>query len=110
MKKGISLLMLSTIVMVMLVISTSVVIAGVNALNSSTKVKFANELFYLQDIVNSYVKSHQGEFPVDESIVVDLSNVTAESITQFGDETKTNNTIILYKVDKTKLNKMDLRY
>ena len=110
MKKGISLLMLSTIVMVMLVISTSVVIAGVNALNSSTKVKFANELFYLQDIVNSYVKSHQGEFPMDESIVVDLSNVTAESITQFGDETKTNNTIILYKVDKTKLNKMDLRY
>ena len=110
MKKGISLLMLSTIVMVMLVISTSVVIAGVNALNSSTKVKFANELFYLQDIVNSYVKSHQGEFPVDESIVVDLSNVTTESITQFGDETKTNNTIILYKVDKTKLNKMDLRY
>ena len=110
MKKGISLLMLSTIVMVMLVISTSVVIAGVNALNSSTKVKFVNELFYLQDIVNSYVKSHQGEFPVDESIVVDLSNVTAESITQFGDETKTNNTIILYKVDKTKLNKMDLRY
>ena len=110
MKKGISLLMLSTIVIVMLVISTSIVIASVNAIDSSKKIKFANELFYLKDMIDSYSDNNQGELPVSESIVLDLKNVSTNSLTQFENEIITNNTIILYKVDKEKLGKMDLRY
>ncbi|MDD3304138.1 MAG: hypothetical protein PHP54_04395 [Clostridia bacterium] len=110
MKKGISLLMLTTIVLVMLVISTTVVISGKSAIDNSTKIKFANEVFYLQGMIDAYVQNNQGDFPVEESIIVDLSKVSPEMMTQFSAETKNNNTITLHKIDMSKLSKTELRY
>lgn len=63
MKKGITLIALSTTIVVMIIILTTVTISSTNAINNSKKVKFATELLSLEQAVEDYKLLHQGQLP-----------------------------------------------
>lgn len=102
-KKGISLLMLSTFVVVLIIIATTVSIAGANVLNDAKKIKFATELTYMQELVDNYKTSHDGQYPTGTSVVLRVNSVTTKEKVQFNEETQNAGNITLYAIDKTKL-------
>lgn len=110
-KKGISLIILATTVVIMMILITTVTISGVSTLNRTKKMKFATEVSFIQEMVNSYKMNHMGEYPVGNSVQMDISGVTSKAMPQFDGETRTaTSTITLYEIDLNLLGKTDLTY
>lgn len=110
MKKGITLAVLSVVILIMVIFTTAVATTGSMALNNSKKLKFAAEIALVQEMVDEYVSEQNGEYPVRASFEVNLSNVTTNSITQFDNEPKNSNSITLYEIDFSLMGKADLVY
>ena len=109
MKKGISLSVLSVIIVIMVILTTTVTTTGSMALSNSKKMKFASEIAFVQEMVDKYIND-KSDYPTNNIVEVDLSNVTANSIVQFDDEIKNGNVITLYELDFSLLGKTDLIY
>lgn len=109
MKKGISLSVLSVIIVIMVILTTTVTTTGSMALSNSKKMKFASEIAFVQEMVDKYIND-KSDYPTNNIVEVDLSNVTANSIVQFDDEIKNGNVITLYEIDFSLLGKTDLIY
>ena len=62
---------------------------------------------FVQEIVNEYKKNTE-EYPINNSVSIDLSNVKDSSKFQFDKETKKGQTITLYEIDFSLLEKTDL--
>ena len=97
MKKGFSFIVLTASVVVILLLVTTVTIAGTTTANNSRKLSFAMELNALTQSVNSYANSNNGEYPVGNNIVVNISNIDSEYVSQFSDEEIVGNTVALWK-------------
>lgn len=110
MKKGISLATLSIVVLLMIILATTITTTGVFALNNSKKIKFASEIALVQEMVDEYEDKKADEYPIGSSIIVDLSNVSTNAITDFDDEIKNKSEITLYEIDFSLLGKSDLIY
>lgn len=110
MKKGISLIILTVTIAVMVMLVTTATISGVNSIDKAKKVKFATELSFMQEIVNSYTVNNNGAYPVSNVIVLDVSNVSAKAMGDFEGENIVANKINLYEINLGLLGKTQTIY
>lgn len=111
MKKGISLIALVATIAIMIILISTVTISGINTANNSKKQAFATELAMIQESVDSYKIKTNGEYPVNNSIVVNTEKLSENVLTnQFSGENITDNTLILQEVDYTKIGITSLKY
>lgn len=110
MKKGISLISLMATIAILIILITTVTISGIQSSNNAKKITFATEIFNIQNSVDEYKLKNSGDFPIKDIVSVDLSNVTANSLTQFDGENISNNRVNLYEIDYDKLNITSLKY
>lgn len=109
-KRGITLVAVMVAVVIMIIFATTVTIATFNILNDSKRNKFAAEIAFIQEAVNNYYDKND-EYPISESINVNLSNVSDEDRVQFNmEDNYDSNLITLYEVDLAKLGQIDLIY
>lgn len=111
MKKGISLVVLVISLAVVIVLAATITITATNVYNNTKKAKFASELVYVQELVNTYKLNNNGDIPTEKIIYIDISDVLEEDISeQFKDETIKNNQLHLYQIDFSELNSKELFY
>lgn len=110
MKKGISLIVLIVGISIILTLSSVIVIYGNNIYNNSKKVKFASEISYVDEIIESY-KQKNGEYPTLDMYNFDTTNINSDILSsQFANENIINNNIVLYKIDFSKLGITELTF
>ena len=110
MKKGITLLALVATIVVMSILLTTVTISGIATVNNAKKMAFASEVSLLQESVDSYYTKNNGEFPISNSIQLNIAGVTAGSVTQFDGETINAGKVVLYELDYSLLGISSLKY
>lgn len=96
MKKGITIVALSTIIAVTIILATVVVISGSRIMESVNKTRFVAELLDIQDAIQSFKSSH-GYYPENGMVQVDISGVS--DATQFSREKVVSNKINLYLIN-----------
>ena len=112
-KKGISLTVLIITSAVMLILVSTIVISGFNTANSSEELSFAMEISSIQQSVNSYVEINDGQYPVKDAVLLDVSKMSEKSLNQFknnNDVVDANGNILLYEIDYQKINQNSLKY
>lgn len=109
MKKGITFITVIIAVIIMVIFASTVTISSISILNDSTKNKFATEIAFIQEAVNNYHDKHN-EYPISNSVTVDLNDVSEKDIVQFVNEKKIGNSIVLYKLDFSKLGNIETIY
>ena len=111
MKKAISLVVLLVTISVILILTTVTVITGNNIYNNTKKVRFASEISYVEEIVNTY-RINNGNDPFTKAVYMDLSRFDTSIIDeQFEDENiNTDQSLMLYKIDFSLLNPHELLY
>lgn len=111
MKKGISFTVLAITVLIMVILLTSLTIAGSSTVSNSKKLSFATEISALQMAVDSY-KEKNDTYPIKNSIVVDISALNEYSRNQFasnGEELQLDR-VVLNEIDYEKISITSLRY
>lgn len=98
MKKGITFMSLVIMIAIILTLTTTAVISGINSVNNAKKIKFATEMSYVQEIVNSYIDVDYG-FDFDRTCVIDLTNSSQDVLQQFSGEAIESNKVTLYELD-----------
>lgn len=109
-KKGISLMVLMVTIAVMTMLLTTATVAGVKSMERTKKMKFASELAFVKESVDSYILNNNKEYPVSNTIILDISKVSGGSIDQFNGEIISNNKVNLYEIDVNLLGKIDTVY
>lgn len=110
MKKGITLLALVATVVILSILLTTVTISGIATVNNANKMSFASEVSLMQESSDSFLAKNNGEFPVGDSVQLDISGVTVNSRSQFDGEVITNNKIVLHKLDYKLLGISSLKF
>lgn len=100
MKKGITIMALSTIIAVTIILSTVVIISTSSIMESVNKTRFVTELLNIQDAVSSY-KSNNGTYPEVGVIQVNLPGDENPARLQFSKEKQNENQVYLYLIDYT---------
>lgn len=112
MKKGFSFAVLSATVVIMLILLTSMTIAGTNTVNNAKRLSFATEIATIQQAVNNYKEKNNGMYPIKDNIVVDLHELNEYSKNQFevNGEEIVNDSIVLNEIDYDKISMVSLKY
>ena len=112
MKRGISLAALVATITIMIILVSTVVMAGNNMYNNVKKSNFLKEINSIQESVNAYLDKNPNEYPILNNLVIDLSNVSDENKAQFSQnrEDITNNMVSLYEIDYEKIGYNNLKY
>lgn len=111
MKKGITLVAVLTTVIIMLILTSTVTISAFNISNNAKKTKLATELSYIKEAVYNYCNVYNNDYPISESVIVDLSQISSNSLNQFDkEEGYSEKRVVLYVIDKTKLGIKDTVY
>ena len=112
MKKGVSFTVLAATVVIMVILLTTITIAGTNTIDDSKKLSFATEISSLQQSVTSYKDKNDGIYPVKDSIVLDISDLNEDSKNQFiqNGEQINDNKVILNEIDYDKISITSLKY
>ncbi len=111
MKKGISMVSLIALITITLILLTTLTISGINTASNAKKIAFAMEIQMVQDAVDSYYLQNE-IYPSINSVVLGVNSFTDSEKAQFiqNGETITNNQILLYQIDYSKINITDLKY
>ena len=102
MKKGITMVSASIIVLILIILIGTVSIVSYNSIQNAKKLVFALEVSEIQEAVTKYNKdSIDSEYPTTGKIyTIDLTQVTTDSSGQFQSEIKdANNQISVYEID-----------
>ena len=113
MKRGISLVVMLVTIAVILIITSVTVVTGNNIFNNTKKVKFASEISYVEEIVNTYRLNNNGKYPTSTKLIyIDSTKIKANDLNeQFKDESiAEDKSILLYKIDFSMLNPHELTY
>ena len=111
MKKGISLVIMLVTIAVILILTSVTVVTGSNIYNNTKKVKFASEISYVEEIVNTYRLNNNGSYPSSKLLYVDCSSINPVYLNeQFVNEGINNDILVLYKIDFSMLNPHELMY
>lgn len=112
MKKGFSLVALVAAVVIMLIFISVITVSGSNMARSRKLSSFATEINTVQKAVDTYLNTNSNDYPILESVQINLSSLASDSKVQFTDngDTISNNTITLYKIDYDKIGVTDLEY
>ena len=76
MKKGFSLVTLLTTIAVIILLSSTVVISANSIYNSNKKVRFASEITYINELVNSYIASNNGNLPSNSEVIISIRDIS----------------------------------
>lgn len=110
MKKGISLIALLVSVAVISILITTITLSGLGTSNNAKKMAFGAEIKMLKNSIDAYLTKNQGEYPVSDIIMLDVSQVTDVSKAQFSDEDINDNKIVFYQIDYNKISIGNLKY
>ena len=112
MKKGFSLVTLLVTIFVIIILTSTVVISANSIYNSNKKVKFASEISYIKELVNSYMVNNNGNLPSNSEVITSIRDISKDEMqSQFQDEDISNeNTIVLNKIDMSMINPGTLQY
>ena len=113
MKKGITAVSVSIMVVIMLILAGTVSMVSYNSIQSANKITFSLEISEIQEQVTRYYKdSELGEYPISDNVyTVNLANVTTSALTQFDKENiNSNNEITLYELDLISIGITDTKY
>ncbi len=110
MKKGMTLLALMATVVIMSILLTSVTISGIATINNANKMAFAAEVSLLQESTDAYSTKNNGSFPIGDSVLLNITGVSDNSIGQFDGESLVNTKVVLYKLDYELLGITSLKY
>jgi Tfp pilus assembly protein PilE len=94
MKKGITLINLTIVILLLALISGMVVYEGSDAIATTNKTKFAIEILDVQTKVDNYYIEN-GKYPSVAQVVFDISKFKEEEKTQIVGETVSGNNITL---------------
>ncbi|MDD3304137.1 MAG: hypothetical protein PHP54_04390 [Clostridia bacterium] len=99
-------------VTIMLILMTTIIIAANNISTNTKRINFASEIKTIQQAVNSYASKNDGDYPVLNNIVVDISALDTAYQNQFKEnlETVMNGKIVLNEIDYDKIGITDLKY
>lgn len=100
-KSGISLIMLSVTVVVMIILASATIVSYNNIITDTLKKDFANEIYTIQKLVEQY-EFLNNEYPVNEEYILDVSEIDEEFKFQFEKENITDNKLKLYVIDLAK--------
>lgn len=112
MKKGVSLAALMATITIIVILISTVTISGKKMSDNVKKSNFALEINSIQQSVDSYVEKNNGMYPITNSVVVNLSDVSDENKEQFTNngEMISGNTISLFEINYNDINFTKLKY
>lgn len=113
MKKGITFVTMVATIAIMIIITSTIAVAGSNVSNNAKKIAFATEINSLQEATSAYVIKNNGEYPIQDSISLDISKLSAKAKKQFSDNGEvinSDNKILLSKIDYNKIQNNNLKY
>ena len=79
MKKGFSLVTLLVTIFVIIILTSTVVISANSIYNSNKKVKFASEISYIKELVNSYMVNNNGNLPSNSEVITSIRDISTIS-------------------------------
>jgi hypothetical protein len=96
----------------MIILISVVTISGNKMSNNRKLANFATEISTIQDAVDAYLSSNPNDYPILNSVNVNLTNVSQTNRLQFTNngDIITNNSINLYEIDYNKINYTNLQY
>lgn len=98
MKKGISLIVLSITVIVLIILGGIVAISSVDVIGDAKKSKLQIDIAQLESLMNTYKIRKNGNIHF-EKVELNMENFSAEELKQFSGETTQNNKLELYVID-----------
>lgn len=104
-KSGISLIVLSITIIVMIILASTTIISYNGILEDTLKKDFANEIYSIQKLVESY-KFLNGEYPILDEYVLNMDKIEENYRFEFENESIVDGNIKLYVID---LNKCDVQ-
>ena len=102
MRRGISLVSLTVVIVIMVILAGIVIISGIDTVDSVTINTFALEMLNIQNAVDEFNFRYE-KYPAGESITLDLSQIQDTYRQQFEYETVTDNIITFKVVDLASL-------
>jgi len=103
MKKGITIVAITTAVVLMAIFTSVTVISAKKIIENANKYKFVAELINIQDLLSRY-KDQKGEYPAKEKLEVNLSTISETALNQFRGEEIEDNKVILYTLEYSSIN------
>ena len=100
-KKGISLIVLSITIVVMIILASTIIVSYNGILEDTLKKDFANEIYSIQKLVEQY-KFLNNEYPISEEHILDINQIEEKYRFEFEKEKIIYNTIKLYVIDLSK--------
>lgn len=100
-KSGISLIMLSVTVVVMIILASTTIVSYNNIITDTLKKDFANEIYTIQKLVEHY-EFLNNEYPVQNEYVLDINDIDEDFRFQFDKENITNDKLKLFTIDLVK--------
>lgn len=98
MKKGITVISLSMVILLLSIITTTIIYTNSDAFKVANKTKYAIELLDIQTKVDNYYIAN-GKYPSVATISFDVSKFREEEKAQISGENVTSNKITLYSID-----------
>lgn len=98
MKKGITVISLSIVILLLAVVTSTVIYTNSDAIKVTNKTKYAMEILDVQTKVDNYYLEN-GEYPSVAEVSFDVSKFREEEKEQITGETVTSNTIKVYSID-----------
>lgn len=100
-KSGISLIMLSVTVVVMIILASATIVSYNNIITDTLKKDFANEIYTIQKLVEQY-EFLNNEYPVQNEYVLDINDIDEDFRFQFNKENITDDKLKLFTIDLVK--------
>jgi Tfp pilus assembly protein PilE len=107
-RSGVTLLVLSIILVIMTILLTVTVVSGTGAYNDAQKVKLQSEISQLEILVNNYIT--RNSVVSFDAVQHDISLYTEEEKAQFEGETIIDNKIMLYIIDLVAIDAHEVSY
>ncbi len=98
MKKGITIISLSIVILLLSVITSMIIYSNSDALKVVNKTKYAIELLDIQTKIDNYYLEN-GKYPSVATVTFDVSKFREEEKEQINGETVSSNKITLYSID-----------
>lgn len=100
-------------VAIILTLLTTAIVTGIQTSNNAKKISFGTEIASVQESVNAYAQTHDGEYPTKGMILLDITNLSSYARSQFtgnGETVGSSNTVALQELDYEKLGISNLKY
>ena len=98
MKKGVSLIVLTIVVIVLLILASAITISVVNTQRKVKTLEFANEIANIQEKVNLYYKKYS-VYPIDDESSEVIIEIEAKVEEQFEGENIQENKVTLHRIN-----------